>query len=227
MLEKLQKKISYKFKDIGLLKKALQHSSYTNEKFLKSQESNERLEFLGDALLGAVISEYLFLNYPEYSEGELSIVKANLVSRDLLADISGEISLGEYLRLGKGEEKNKARERDSMLACAVEALIGAIYLDSNFNRVRKFIINLFNERLKNLDVGKDENKRSKLQKVVHLKFADEPEYKLIKESGPSHNKEFEIAVSIGGKVYGKGKASSKKRAAIEAAKAALRKLKED
>ena len=221
-LELLEKKLNYKFKDIKLLKKALTHSSYVNENNMKSYESNERLEYLGDAVLGLIIGEYFYINYPKYLEGSLSKMRADSVNEKVLFFISKNLNLGDSIRFGKGEIKNGGRMRESTSADALEALIGAIYLDSNFNEAKRIVSYLFQEflekdryKLFNIDF------KTKLQEKVQ-KSGKKLEYKLVREEGPDNNKTFYTELFLDEVLVGKGKGKTKKESQQEAAKEAFK-----
>ena len=221
-LELLEKKLNYKFKDIKLLKKALTHSSYVNENNMKSYESNERLEYLGDAVLGLIIGEYFYINYPKDLEGSLSKMRADSVNEKVLFFISKNLNLGDSIRFGKGEIKNGGRMRESTSADALEALIGAIYLDSNFNEAKRIVLYLFQEflekdryKLFNIDF------KTKLQEKVQ-KSGKKVEYKLVREEGPDNNKTFYTELFLDEVLVGKGKGKTKKESQQEAAKEAFK-----
>ncbi|MBS6610067.1 MULTISPECIES: ribonuclease III [Peptoniphilus] len=221
-LELLEKKLNYKFKDIKLLKKALTHSSYVNENNMKPYESNERLEYLGDAVLGLIIGEYFYINYPKDLEGSLSKMRADSVNEKVLFFISKNLNLGDSIRFGKGEIKNGGRMRESTSADALEALIGAIYLDSNFNEAKRIVLYLFQEflekdryKLFNIDF------KTKLQEKVQ-KSGKKLEYKLVREEGPDNNKTFYTELFLDEVLVGKGKGKTKKESQQEAAKEAFK-----
>ena len=224
-LHELEKRIGYTFKDFSLLKKAMMHSSYTNEKHLEKYECNERLEFLGDAVLELISSEFLFLDEPKVSEGQLTKTRASMVCEPALAFCARDIELGSYLLLGKGEEATGGRLRDSVTSDAMEALIGAIYLDGGFTNAKEFIHRFILTDLENKKLFFDS--KTILQEIVQAKMKGTITYKLVKEEGPDHNKSFYIEAEIGGKVYGTGKGRTKKAAEQEAAYKAILKIKED
>lgn len=222
----LEEDLDYRFKDIKLLKKALTHSSYSNEHNLKVIENNERLEFLGDSVLDLIVSQYLYKKYPEYPEGELTKLRATVVCESSLAYIARKIKLGDYLFLGKGEEVTGGRDRESILADASEAVVGAIYIDSDFNTVRDLMLKVFERDLikaisrGSLFVDYKTELQEELQKVSKSSI----KYKVLKETGPDHNKVFHINVIFNKKVVGTGQGKSKKEAEQMAAKEALKKL---
>ena len=197
-LKELEGKIGYKFDDFTLFTKAMIHSSYANEKHLPKYECNERLEFLGDAVLELVSSEFLFHNNPKLPEGELTKTSA----RDL--------DLGEYLLLGKGEDATGGRKRESVTSDAMEALIGAIYLDGGFANAKEFIHRFILKDLENKKLFFDS--KTILQEIVQANFKEVISYHLIGEEGPDHNKIFRVAVHIGEEEYGVGEGRTKKAA---------------
>ena len=211
----LEEKIGYSFKDRSLLKKALMHSSYVNEKHLPKYECNERLEFLGDAVLELVSSEFLFFEHKTMPEGELTKTRASMVCEPSLAFCAREIELGEYLLLGKGEDATGGRKRDSITSDALEALIGAIYLDGGFANAKEFVEKFVLNDLENKKLFYDS--KTILQEIVQANFGKQITYKLIGEEGPDHNKSFHVMVCIGESEYGKGKGRTKKAAEQEAA----------
>lgn len=213
-----QKGLGYKFKNQDLLKIALTHRSYSCEHSLKY--CNERMEFLGDSILSAIVCEYLYKKYSKNNEGKLSQIKAQIVSSKNLSKWAKKIKLDKFVLVSKSEEQNLARKRENLLCDSFEAVIGAIYLDSDFDNVSK-IINTFLQSQKNLNII---DYKTTLQEVVQAKFQTLPEYKVIKEFGPDHDKTFEIAVYIKNKFFGKGKGNSKKHAQQVSAKQALKKL---
>jgi len=218
--QKLQGHIKYFFKNKSLLLQAMTHSSWANES-KNNGISNERLEFLGDAVLSLVISEYLYKKRKDLEEGSLSKYRAEIVCEPSLAQCARNINLGHYLIMGKGEEATGGRDRDSILADAVEALIAAVYLDSDLNVVSKVILSLFDNIIdKVLDGIIYRDYKTKLQEVVQSMGIGKINYELIKEMGPDHNKTFITVVQIGetklGQGYGKSKKESEQYAAMEA-----------
>lgn len=222
-VKELEQKIGYVFKDKSLIERALMHSSYTNEKHLKKYECNERLEFLGDAVLELVSSAYLFNEFPKVSEGELTKTRASMVCEPSLAMCARDIGLGDYLLLGKGEEATGGRKRDSITSDAMEALIGAIYLDGGFTNAKEFIHRFILTDLENKKLFYDS--KTILQEIVQADMEEGISYHLIKEEGPDHNKSFTVEVKIGETVYGTGSGRTKKAAEQEAAYKAILKLK--
>lgn len=223
MLSDLEKAIGYRFKNIALLQNALTHSSYANERFHDSLRSNERLEFLGDSILGMVTAEYLYRNFPNRPEGELSRMRADMVCEKSLARIAERINLGKHLLLGNGEEQNGGRNRDSILADAVESVIAACFLDGGMEPARAFINSFV---LTEVPVRKMHNAdyKTALQETIQQKKNQTLTYVLVAERGPDHDKWFEVEVQLNGKLLGKGSGSSKKRAEQDAARVALETL---
>lgn len=222
----LQDAIGYEFSDIAYLENALTHSSYSNEQ--KSRgillESNERLEFLGDAVLQSVISKYLYKNYKKYTEGTLTKMRQYLVCEKTLSKIAAEINLGDYLNLGKGEETNGCRQRPKVLADALEAVFAAVYLDSvdNPSVHESVLLELFSDTLSGLDDSFEGDYKTMLQQLVEKDGASELVYKVISEEGPEHNKRFTVVALINNNEVGSGKAKNKKDAEMQAAKVALK-----
>ena len=223
MIKDLEIAIGYRFRKITLLQNALAHSSYANERWHDSLKSNERLEFLGDSILGMVVAEHLYRNYPDRPEGELTRMRADMVCENALAAIAGRIGLGEHLLLGHGEEQTGGRTRNSILADAVESVIAACFLDGGMDAARGFIDRFV---LTDVPVRKLRNAdyKTALQELVQQKKNQQLTYKLIGESGPDHDKHFEVAVLLNGSTVGTGTGSSKKRAEQDAARAAMEHL---
>jgi ribonuclease-3 len=218
--EKLQEIIEYKFNNLEVLRTALTHKSYAAEHGGK-KSYNERMEFLGDSILSAVIVETLYLIYPNESEGKLSQLKAQIVSASNLSIWAKEINLGDYIFLGKSEDVFEARNRESLLCDVFEAVVGAVYLDGGFENAKKFI-------LKFLDAQKEiiiTDYKSRLQELAQSVYKELPEYKIIKEIGPDHNKKFEAAVYVKRRLLGSGIGSSKKEAQQSAAEQAMKNIK--
>lgn len=215
--EELEEKLHYHFKNRDLLITALTHSSYANEAKAPTKY-NERLEFLGDSVLSLVVANYLF-RHSTRPEGELSRMRASLVSEEALFQFAKEIDLGAYLRLGRGEELGGGRERPSVVSDAFEAVIAALYLDGGMEAARSFILPFITE-------GKtaEEDYKTKLQEVIQQNPEDKLSYAVTGESGPAHNKRFEVTVLLNGSAMAAGTGRSKKAAEQQAAKAALRKL---
>ena len=221
-LKQLEEKIGYAFHDRSLLKKAMMHSSYINEKQLPKHECNERLEFLGDAVLELVSSEFLFHAHPDMPEWELTKTRASMVCEPSLAFCARELKLGEYLLLGKGEDATGGRQRDSVTSDAMEALIGAIYLDGGFANAKEFIHRFVLNDLEHRKLFFDS--KTILQEIVQAHFREHIQYELVNEEGPDHNKSFEVAVYIGRDCLGTGKGRTKKAAEQEAAYRSILKL---
>ena len=223
MIKDLEAAIGYQFSNITLLQNALTHSSYANERYHNSLMSNERLEFLGDSVLGMVVAEHLFRTFPDRPEGELTRMRADMVCERALANVANRLGLGQHLMLGHGEERFGGRSRDSILADAVESVIAATYLDGGMEAavafIRKFILcDVPAERMRNADY------KTALQELVQQKKSQTLSYALVGESGPDHDKKFVVEVSLNGQVVGSGTGSSKKRAEQEAARVAIEKL---
>ncbi len=223
-IRELEEKIGYCFQDQELLKHALRHSSYVNEKHMKKHECNERLEFLGDAVLEVVSSEFLFFEHQTMPEGELTKKRASMVCEPALALCARDIDLGEYLLLGKGEEATGGRKRDSVTSDAMEALIGAIYLDGGFASAKEFIHRFILNDLENKKLFFDS--KTILQEIVQGSSDEHVSYELIREEGPDHNKTFCTAVRIGGRTYGEGEGRTKKASEQQAAYQAILRLQE-
>ena len=221
----LEENIGYTFKDKSILKEALIHSSYANELRAKKCEvrCNERLEFLGDSVLSVVVSEFLFSEYADTPEGELTQKRAALVQSGALAGYARELKLGEFLYLGHGEEKNKGRERQSTLENAFEALVAAVYLDAGengFDEVRRFVLPIIKARLGGINL-KVIDAKTELQQLIQQAEGDFLEYIVVGERGPDHNKEFEVIARLNSNVIGRGKGHSKREAEQNAARQAL------
>ncbi len=221
-VEDAQKTIQYVFTQPRLLEEALTHKSHLQGKTDESLKDNERLEFLGDAVLDLIISDYLAQTFPEWAEGDLSKTRANLVRQSSLAQAARRLQLGEFLRLGKGEEQTQGRGKSSLLANALEAVIAAIYLDGGLVPARDFVLKALEDNLRgvghsNLVVDRQDYK-SQLQEWCQQQFSTIPEYCLVSESGPDHKKVFEVEVSIQGRIQGRGIGYNKKSAEQEAAK---------
>ena len=215
----LEKKINVNFKNKNLLHQALIHRSYLNENPNFYLKHNERLEFLGDAVLELIITEFLYTVYPEKSEGELTNLRASLVNSQMLSELAFELNLDEYIYLSKGEaqENSQGKARRYILANATEALIGAIYLDQNYKKTKKFIEKYFLVKLPEILIKKTYiDPKSKLQEVAQEKEKITPCYKVLKESGPDHDKHFQIGVYLEKELIAKGEGSSKQEAQVQA-----------
>ena len=219
MIKDLETAIGYRFRNISLLQNALSHSSYANERWRNSLMSNERLEFLGDSVLGMLVADYLYRNFPDRPEGELTRMRADMVCEKTLAKVADVLDLGKHLMLGHGEEHSGGRSRDSILADAVESVIAACYLDGGMDAAVAFVVNVPVRKLNNVDY------EPSLQEFVQQKKNQVLVYTLAGESGPDHDKQFRVELTLNGKVVGVGTGSSKKRAEQEAARMALETLK--
>ena len=201
-MEDLQKRIGYTFKNTDLLTEALTHSSYANEHKAKHIKYNERLEFLGDAVLSIVVSDYIFKHCPELPEGELTKLRASLVCEKTLFEFAKQIELGKYLVLSKGERNNGGAERPSILSDAFEALIAAIYIDGGIDPASKHILNFVIPAIKNSKKKKLNDYKTALQEIIQKNPGEQLEYVLVGESGPDHNKHFVVEVHLYSNVIG-------------------------
>lgn len=221
-MRELEEKLGYRFKNIGLLEHAMTHSSYANEHRSVGITSNERLEFLGDSVLGMVVAEHLFAAHPDMPEGELTRTRAALVCESSLYEVAKTLNLGQYLRLGKGEDAGGGRARPSILADATEATLAAVYLDGGIDSVipiiRTYILDKEQEK------AVDRDYKTALQELVQRHPGQAVSYRLVDETGPDHARIFVMEVSVGGQPVGIGKGRSKKEAEQMSAKAALEKL---
>lgn len=225
-LRELENFIGYEFKDKSKLELALTHSSFSNENKSCCKECNERIEYLGDAVLELVISHLIYENFPEMHEGEMTKLRARSVCETTLAKKAREINLGKYLHLGKGEELNGGRERDSLLADAYEAVIGAVYLDGGFLIAKEYIYSLLKEEVYGFkDSFKKMDYKTLLQETLQKVSKQPIEYRLVDQYGPDHDKVFISEVCHEGKALGRGKGKSKKEAEQAAANSALKSLK--
>ena len=223
MIKDLEAAIGYRFKNITLLQNALTHSSYANERWHNSLLSNERLEFLGDAILGMTVAKYLYQTFPDRPEGELTRMRADMVCEQTLAKVAARIDLGKHLLLGNGEEQGGGRTRNSILADAVESVIAASFLDGGMEAAQRFIdqfilVEVPVKKLHNADY------KTALQELIQQKKNQVLTYTLVGESGPDHDKQFDVEVRLNSQVIGTGSGTSKKRAEQAAAHAALEKL---
>jgi len=227
-LKAFEKLINCRFRKKELLNAALTHKSYAFEcRGKQNLEWNERLEFFGDSVLGLVVSEYLYRKFKNIQEGELSKFKSHIVCADTMAKIAVKLKIGDFLLLGRGEERYGGRNQLSNLSCALEAVIGAVYLDRNLKGAEKFILNVFGSDIADLSKEDRPNKdyKSALQEKSLKRFGHIPRYELISQDGPEHKKEFVVSVRLDSDVIGKGWGLNKKNAEQMAAKEALEKLK--
>lgn len=222
-MEALEEKLGYRFTNRAFLENALTHSSYANENKAKGLQSNERLEFLGDSVLGMVVADYLVRTHPDLPEGDLTRTRAALVCEGSLVEVAQCLELGAYLKLGKGEEAGGGRERPSIIADAVEAVLAAVYLDGGIGSARKLIQKFILDREAEKSASRDY--KTALQELVQRESGQVLKYRLTGEEGPDHDKRFFVEVDLNGEVAGRGKGHSKKEAEQMAAKAAIAKLK--
>ena len=221
-LNNLQESLQYKFNNVELLNKALTHKSYSNE-ISFSIKNNERLEYLGDSVLDLIVGNYIFLTYEELSEGPLSKIRAAVVNEGCLTELAKKIDLGTYLLLGKGECSSGGREKASILANAYEAIVGAVFCDSDFQITSNIFLPQLVEKIKELqDVCTLIDFKSDLQEYTQNKFSCIPLYDVVGEMGPCHDKRFDVRVTVRSQVLGSGRGRSKKEAEQNAAKKALR-----
>src|SRR5688572_22959216 len=225
-LADFQRRVGYEFRDPTLLDRELTHKSFTNEHRETPAPNNERLEFLGDAVLGFVVGELIYRFFPELQEGSLSKIKAHLVSSSTLAMKGRELGLGRFLRLGTGEARSGGAEKLSLIADAFEALIAAIYLDGGLPAASEFVRKVFGPEVAGIDVGdlSFHDYKTALQETAQALGLPLPEYRVVEESGPDHEKAFDVELSWDGASFAHGRGSSKREAQRKAAKEALRKL---
>ncbi|MDR1559270.1 MAG: ribonuclease III [Clostridiales bacterium] len=225
MYERVFEKLKYTFNDAGLLEQAFTHSSYAHERSPDSPEHNERLEFLGDAVLEVLISELLYKRFPDYDEGQLTKFRAGLVCEASLAKAGHETGIEEYLRLGRGEESTGGRHRDALLADAMEAVVGALFLDGGLERARAFIHDCFDGEIRRQSDSLEQfDNKTFLQESFQKNSKIPLNYVITDESGPDHNKRFTAKVRHNGKILGAGSGRSKKEAEQNAAAEAVKKL---
>lgn len=226
-LQQLQERIGYQFRDLQLLQLALVHSSFAFER-LDDKRHNETLEFLGDAVLDLTVGYILFTRFPDMREGKLTRIRSALVNEGGLAQMARSIDLGRYLLLGRGENASMGREKPSILSCAYEAVVGALFLDGGYDEALAFVRRFFEphiaRRSDNLIIA---DAKSALQELLQEQHNEGPEYVLRREEGPAHARQFSIAACFQGEELGMGKASSKKEAEQQAARAALEQLRQD
>lgn len=228
-LEQLQRSLAYHFSDLGLLRRALVHRSYVHDSGHADLKDNETLEFLGDSVLGLAISHLLFQRFPDYKEGDLSRIRSSIVNERELARLAGDLGLGEYLLLGKGEELTGGRQKPSLLADSFEAILAAVYLDGGLQPTFVIVERLFNpyfaaEFIENPLKNLDKDYKTQLQELAQARFKVTPTYSLIKEEGPDHEKVFFMEVYLGSEVLERGSGKSKKEAQQDAACRAMRRL---
>ncbi|MCD8121497.1 MAG: ribonuclease III [Clostridiales bacterium] len=223
--KELEAKIGYSFQNRSLLRQAMTHSSYINEHTKDKLQCNERLEFLGDAVLELSSSDVLYRKYPERPEGELTKIRASIVCEPTLAYCASDIDLGEYLLLGRGEEATGGRGRSSVVSDAMEALIGAIYLDGGFASAKEFIDRFIMNDIEHKQLFYDS--KTILQEMIQATDEGRLEYEILKEEGPDHNKSFEVRAMVGGREIGRGTGRTKKAAEAVAAYRGILKLRND
>lgn len=220
--DSLEKKLNYKFADKKLLYNALCHSSYSNERKSENISSNERMEFLGDSVLSIIVSEYLYLSFPDRKEGELSNMRREIVDSMSLASFARKLDLGKYMLFGNGEDKNGGRDRTSNLEDAFEAMAAAMYLDGGFEGVKRFFLPLVKERVEEIfSLQKFNDPKSRLQEIIQQN-GETLQYEKIGESGPDHDKRFTCVVKLNSNVIGKGEGKRIQEAEMNAARAALK-----
>ncbi len=219
-LNEFQERLGYSFRRLELLQEALTHRSY-------GKPDNERLEFLGDSVIELVVSHLLFETFPEQREGELSKMRSSLVKEEALAEVARRINLGRFILLGKGEETTGGRNKDSILAGALEAVLAAVYLDGGFEEAFRVVKELFDDAVRGMaETWRDRDFKTRLQEYTQARFKEVPQYKVVQERGPEHDKIFQVVVTVRGRIWGRGSGRSKKEAEQRAAEEALRKLDE-
>jgi ribonuclease-3 len=224
-LEEMQRALGVSFNNISLLEQCLVHRSYLNENPDFHLASNERLEFLGDAVLGLIVADKLYGGFPHLSEGEMTRLRAYLVRQETLAEVASSLKLGQYLYLGRGEEAGGGRDRPSNLAHALEAIIGAVFIDQGLAKTRKLVLHWLTPRLENALLAEQSvDCKSRLQELIQARQHLTPVYRLVDISGPDHARQFTVEVVVGEEVLGRGQGSSKQAAESEAALVALSNL---
>lgn len=224
-MKDLQKQLAHEFKNLDLLELAFVHRSFVNENH-EINESNERLEFLGDAVLELITTEFLFAEFPKKPEGELTALRSALVKGETLAEVSRELNLGQHLKLSKGEAKSGGAEKPYLLANVFEAVLGAVYLDGGFEKAREIVHKFLLPKLSQIiESNAQVDAKSEFQEIAQARLAITPEYRVLHESGPDHDKIFEMGAYVGKDLFGRGKGASKQEAEQAAAEAALKKLK--
>jgi len=227
MINSLAKKIGIKFNDISLLKTALTHRSYLNE-HRQEKTHNERLEFLGDAVLELIVSDHLYKEYSDRPEGELTSFRSAIVRTESLAIASRELGYGKYLRMAKGEKESGGENKDYLLANTFEAVLGAIYIDQGYEKCKELVNRILITKIPEIVKSRsDIDSKTKIQEVAQSQYKITPIYKVIKEIGPDHDREFIVAVKLGNKVIGEGRGSSKQKAEEEAASKGLEYMEKD
>ena len=227
--QELQQAIGITFHDMSLLEQAFAHSSYINENPGFHLSDNERLEFLGDALLNFIVTEELYHEFPDFGEGELTEIRASLIRQETLAQLASTLKLGDYLLLGKGEEATGGRRRETNLADVFEAMIGAIFLDQGLNAAKEFVLSKFSSQLEKMKAEgmMGRNYKALLQEFTQAKFKQLPTYRVVETSGPDHDRDFIVEVALGDKILGTGSGKSKRAAEMKAARSAWEKLATD
>lgn len=221
-LEKLERVLGYFFKDKDLLVEALTHKSFHHEKPDRVKSYNERLEFIGDSVFGLVVVEHLFKYDNGLTESDMSKMKSHIVKGSVLSEIGTDLGIGSYLRLGRGEEDTGGRQKRSIIANAMEALFGAVYLDSDYETARKVILGLFIDKIRSIiSSGQYHDYKTELQEKCQMLYGELPEYLVTRQEGEEHRKTFTVDVFIAGKMFGRGAGNSKKEAQIAAAREAL------
>ena len=224
-LASLENALGYQFENIDLLQEALRHSSYVNEQQASALRDNERLEFLGDAVLDLVISHMLMTDFPKTREGDLSRMRATIVNESQLAAVAQDLDLGQHLLLGRGEIMSSGQEKSSILADALEAIVAAVYLDGGLSAAFQVIERQFSEAISELNTGiATEDFKSRLQEFVQVRFKTIPDYTVVAESGPDHDKTFAVRLEVGSVLSTRGEGKSKKAAEQAAAREALQEL---
>jgi len=224
--KQLQERIGYEFRDPSLLRSALVHASYVNESGIDGLEDNERLEFVGDAVLEFIVSEYLYKKYPGEAEGTLTIMRSSIVGRKRCAAMAKQLELDEYVLVGKGEREAAGGVKRSILANTFEALIASLYFDGGLRAARRFVLKMLKKCMPD-DLSGDENFKARLQAICQREGGVLPSYKLVSSEGPDHEKVFEVEVSIKGVPCGGGKGATKKEAQQQAARKALERVAND
>lgn len=224
LLDDLQQQLGYRFNQAPLLQAALVHRSFANEQLHDPAACNERQEFLGDAVLDLVMADFLYHRYPDLPEGELSRIRSELVSATALAKVARQLNLGRCLLLGRGEYRSGGQDKDNLVADALEAVFGAIFLDGGWEAARTVLSGLFAKSAVVAAGRKSQDYKTRFQELAQAKFGQAPEYQLVATDGPDHQREYSVAVYCDGEVFGQGRGGSKKAAQQQAARMALKKL---